>query len=140
MNCGAMADSETVVIDASTMVDLLLDTDHSDQIRQSLRGRSLIAPAHFDAEVMSALGRLQRSGDISDQGARTRIERLASAPIRRAPLPPLLSGAWSRRGDTRLTDALYVELAVALDTVVVTTDRRLARAHPTRTQVPEEPT
>jgi predicted nucleic acid-binding protein len=51
-----------------------------------------------------------------------------------------LRGAWARRGDTRLTDALYIELATALNTVVVTTDLRLARAHPTRTHVPEEPT
>lgn len=135
-----MAEPAAVVVDASTMVDLLLDTERSDRIRESLRERSLVAPAHFDVEVMSALGRLQRAGDLSDDGARTRIERLTSAPIRREPLAPLLSGAWARRSDTRLTDALYVELAVALDTVVVTTDLRLARAHPARTHVPGEPT
>jgi predicted nucleic acid-binding protein len=76
---------------------------------------------------------------MATKSCRPRIERLASAPIRREPLAPLLSGAWARRGDTRLTDALYVELAAALDTVVVTTDLRLARAHPTRTHVPAAP-
>jgi predicted nucleic acid-binding protein len=135
-----MAESAIVVVDASTMVDLLLNTERSDQIRTSLRERSLVAPAHFDVEVMSALGRLERSGAISEEGASTRIDRLASAPIRREPLAPLLSGAWARRGDTRLTDALYVELAAALDTVVVTTDLRLARAHPALTHVPAAPT
>ncbi len=135
-----MVDQHTVVLDASAMVELLLDTERSSQIRASLRERSLVAPAHFDAEVMSAIGRLQRNGELAERGAATRIERLAQAPIRRAPLAPLLSAAWVRRGDTRLTDALYIELAAALDTVVVTTDLRLARAHPTRTHVPEEST
>jgi predicted nucleic acid-binding protein len=37
-------------------------------------------------------------------------------------------GAWSRRGNIRLVDALYVELASQLGTVVITTDQRLARA------------
>ena len=128
------------MVDASAMVEILLDTERSSQIRDSLRTRSLAAPAHFDAEVMSAIGRLHRSGDLSEQSAASRIERLASAPIRRAPLAPLLGGAWARRGDTRLTDALYIELAEALDTVVVTTDFRLARAHPTRAHVPDKPT
>ncbi len=70
------------------------------------------------------------AGSISETTATERIARLAAAPIRREPLAPLLAGAWDRRADTRLTDALYVELAETLDTVVVTTDRRLARAHP----------
>jgi predicted nucleic acid-binding protein len=135
-----MAEPDTVVVDASAMVDLLLDTERSSQVRDALRQRSLAAPAHFDAEVMSAIGRLRRTGDLSEHSAGARIERLASAPVRRAPLAPLLRGAWARRGDTRLTDALYIELATALNTVVVTTDLRLARAHPTRTHVPEEPT
>jgi predicted nucleic acid-binding protein len=135
-----MTDRGTVVVDASAMVELLLDTELAGQVRHSLKERSLAAPAHFDVEVMSAIGRLQRSGDLSESSAGARIERLASAPIRRAPLAPLLSGAWARRDDTRLTDALYIELATALDTVVVTTDLRLARAHPARTLVPDEPT
>ncbi len=125
-----MAEPATVVIDASAMVDLLLDTELADQIRESLRSRSPATPAHFDAEVMSALGRLQRTGNLSERGPGARIERLANAPIGRAPLAPLLRGAWARRGDTRLTDALYIELAETLETVVVTTDLRLARAHP----------
>lgn len=101
-------------------------------------GRSLTAPAHFDAEVVSAIGRIHRSRAMSDAIAEACIERLRSAPVRRAPLAPLLVGAWARRNDTRLTDALYLELAASLNTVVVTTDRRLARAHPDRAEVPEE--
>ena len=49
----------------------------------------------------------------------------------------LISGAWKRRDQVSLTDALYVELAAQLDTVVVTTDRRLARATPLAVAPPE---
>jgi len=126
-----------VVLDASAMVDLLLDTEASGAVQSALRGRSLAVPAHFDAEVMSALGRLHRAGEITASAATARVERLASAPLAREPLAPLLAGAWARRDDTRVTDALYLELASTLDTVVVTTDHRLARAHPTATAVPE---
>lgn len=44
----------------------------------------------------------------------------------------LLSGAWRRRHDLRLVDALYVELSDQLgDVPLITTDRRLAAAVPT---------
>ena len=133
-----MPDTGTVVLDASAMVDLLLDVDGAHLIREALEGRSLTAPAHFDVEVASAIGRLNRGGDLSDEASAARIDRLESAPIHRAMLTPLLSGAWARRHDTRLTDALYLELASSLDTVVVTTDRRLARAHPALAHVPTD--
>jgi predicted nucleic acid-binding protein len=137
-----MADGERpvqppLVLDASAMVDLLLDTESAPAVRRTLGGRRLAAPAHFDAEVMSAIGRLARSGALSEEAATVRIERLAAAPIERHPLDRLLMGAWARRDDTRLVDALYLELAAALDTVVLTTDRRLARAHPSSTVLPD---
>jgi predicted nucleic acid-binding protein len=118
------------------MVDLLVDAEPTGALRSALAGRSLVAPAHFDVEVMSALGRLHRSGDLTEEAALARIERLAAAPIGRVPVAPLLTKAWARRADTRLTDALYVELAAELGTVVVTTDLRLARTHPDLTEVP----
>ena len=128
-----------LVVDASAMVDLLLDTEHAAGVRGALDGRRLAVPAHFDAEVMSAIGRLARSGALSEAAATGRIERLAAAPIERHPLDRLLLGAWERRNDTRLVDGLYLELAAALDTVVLTTDQRLARAHPSSTLLPDAP-
>ena len=50
----------------------------------------------------------------------------------------LVEGAWGRRHQHSPADALYVELAAQLDTVVVTTDRRLARATPLAVAPPEE--
>ena len=42
----------------------------------------------------------------------------------------LLTGAWNRRGNLRLVDALYVELAEQLDAPIITTDERLAATVP----------
>jgi len=132
-----MSEAVPLVLDASAMVDLFLHTAVSGAVQSAIRSRPLSVPAHFDAEVLSAIGRLHRAGELTDSAAAARIERLAAAPLTREPLAPLLAGAWARRDDTRLTDALYLELASVLDTVVPTTDRRLARAHPTATALPE---
>lgn len=49
--------------------------------------------------------------------------------MERVPLPGLMDGAWRRRKQLRLSDALYVELADELGIALVTSDRRLGRAH-----------
>jgi predicted nucleic acid-binding protein len=121
---------EAVVLDASAIVEALLGTDLGVRVRGSMRGHPLHAPAHIDAEVLSALGRLHRAGELDDSTVVTALDELAGAPIRRHPLAKLLSGAWARRESQRLVDALYVELAVSLDsTRLLTTDARLARSH-----------
>lgn len=131
MTAGAEREPETVVVDASAMVDLLADTEYAAAVAARLRYTTLHAPALLDAEVLSALGRLQRAGELSVEDVEAGLTRLGTAPLTRHVLPGLLSGAWSRRAELRLTDALYVELAAAqLDAPLVTTDRRLARACP----------
>jgi predicted nucleic acid-binding protein len=120
-----------LVVDASTMVHLLVGTPPAAGIERRLRGHQLVAPAHFDAEVLSALGRLERAGDISARQVSRRLERLESAPISRKPVAPLLRGAWRRRHNLRLVDALYVELSAQLgDAPLITTDGGLARTYP----------
>ena len=52
------------------------------------------------------------------------------APLRRHELGALLIGAWNRRGNLRLTDALYVELAEQLKAPIITTDVHMTRAVP----------
>ncbi len=41
---------------------------------------------------------------------------------------PLLGRVWALRGNLSAYDAVYVALAEALDTILLTWDRRLARA------------
>ena len=52
-----------IVIDASAAVEVLLRTDAAQEVEAALlASRPAIAPAHFDAEVCSALRRLYTRG------------------------------------------------------------------------------
>ncbi len=121
---------ERLIVDASAMVDLLVGSPLAGAVRRRFQAHELHAPAHFDAEVLSALGRLHRGGHLSDRQTATRVGRLAAAPIDRHPLAPLVAGAWRRRHNLRLVDALYVELADQTDMPIVTTDAGMAAAAP----------
>lgn len=115
-----------LVLDASAMVDLLIGTRPADAVRARLARHAVHVPAHFDAEVLSAIGRLVRAGVVEESTAADRLERLASAAFRRHECAPLLGGAWGRRANLLLVDALYVELASRLRAPLVTTDAKLA--------------
>ncbi len=119
---------EELVVDASAVVEALLGTDLGLEVRERMRGHRLHAPAHLDAEVLSALGRLDRAGEVPEATVTAALGELAAAPIERHPLVGLLTGAWARRENQRLLDALYSELAASLDSIpLLTTDARLAR-------------
>jgi predicted nucleic acid-binding protein len=120
---------EALVVDASAVVEALIGTGLGDEVRARMRGCQLHAPAHLDAEVLSALGRLHRAGELELAKVLSALSELASAPIRRHPLAGLLLGAWGRRENQRLVDALHAELAASLESArVLTTDARLARS------------
>jgi predicted nucleic acid-binding protein len=121
---------ESVVVDASALVDLLLGTANAAAVRERLSGAVWHAPAHLDAEVLSALGRLNRAGIVPAQAVDERLALFVDLPLQRQPLSALVTGAWARRSDLRLVDALYVELASQLEAPLITTDRKLARAVP----------
>jgi predicted nucleic acid-binding protein len=114
-----------VVLDASALLDLLLGNPVGGAVRQRVAGQSLHAPGHIDAEVLSALGRLSRAGNLDDDTVTRLLDRVVDAPIERHSVHGLVAGAWARRHQLRLADALYVELAAARGAALVTTDRRL---------------
>ena len=94
-----------------------------------MRGHELHAPAHLDAEVLSALGRLHRAQKLEEASVTMALRELRMAPIRRHALAELASGAWERRNRYRLVDGLYVELTEALGSVgFLATDAALARS------------
>ncbi len=130
---------ERVVLDASVLVDLAVGGVPATAAAGRLRGGNLHAPAHLDAEVLSALGRLHRAGHLSARQVATRLAWLAGAPIERHPLASLLAGAWHRRTHLRLADALYVELAEAISATLITTDARRAAADPGADLVTDQP-
>lgn len=127
-----------LVIDASAMVDLLLAPSAALAISSAISMHRCHAPAHFDAEVLSALGRLNRAGELDDAAVSIRLERLGELPLQREPLAPLLVGAWQRRYSVRLADAIYLALAERLDAVVMTTDERLVRGAQGLARLPQD--
>ncbi|MEE8525569.1 MAG: type II toxin-antitoxin system VapC family toxin [Thermoanaerobaculia bacterium] len=125
-----MVADRALVVDASAMVDLLVGSRLGDTVRRRLERHVLHAPAHLDAEVLSALGRLHRAGKLSGAEVATRLARVAAAPLERHELAQLVEGAWKRRHNLRLVDALYAELASRLEAPLITTDGGLAAAFP----------
>jgi len=118
----------SVVLDASAAVELLLRTEAGVRAEAALRGGRVLVPAHFDAEVLSALGRLVRGGEIAEELVAPILAELARAPFVRLTLQPLLTAAWALRHNLALRDGLYVALARRLGALLVTTDARLAQA------------
>jgi predicted nucleic acid-binding protein len=119
------------VIDASGLVEALIGSTLGAAMRARMRGCELHAPAHLDAEVLSALGRLHRAGEVPAEAVEAALRELRSAPIVRHHLADLLDAAWQSRDRLRLVDALYVELGKQLGASVLSTDVRLARASTT---------
>lgn len=129
--------TRTVVLDASAVVELLVGRGVASEWITEQIPDDVAAPAHLYAEVLSAVGRNVRAGRIGPADAENAIRRALSMRVMQHQLDGLVLGAWARRGSIRLADALYVELAAQLDTVVVTTDHRLARATPLAVAPPE---
>lgn len=117
-----------VVLDASAMVDLLVASPLAPAIARRLTGQEIHVPAHFDAEVLSAIGRLERAGLLDAPTSYRCLEQTALAAFERHLIAPLMAGAWLRRSNLRLTDALYVELGAQIGAPVVSTDRGIAAA------------
>lgn len=118
----------SIVVDASAAVELLLRSSAGEQVERALLGQQAVVPAHFDAEVFSALGRLVRSGTLEESWMDTLLFELARAPFLRYALSPLLAPAWELRHNLALRDALYIALARRLRARFVTGDARLAQA------------
>ena len=119
------------VVDASVLVAFYAVSD--DPRRRAVRARlavgdSLFAPAHLDAEIVSALHGLTRRTPELSPAIPSALRHLASLPIRRMPLAPLLERMWALRANITAYDAAYVALAERLSAPVLTCDGKLAAA------------
>ncbi len=119
-----------VVIDASVLAAFYA----ADDLRRSAvaerlsAGDALLAPAHLDAEVVSALRGMARVNRALDRRVPIALAHLAGFTIRRMPLAPLLERMWALRHNVTAYDAAYIALAERLDAVLLTCDARLANA------------
>jgi predicted nucleic acid-binding protein len=116
-----------VVVDASATVELLLGTELGAAVGHELRGEAVAVPAHADAEVLSAVGRLVRARSVTPASARSALAALSVARYERYPVHLLLEESWELRANVALQDALYVVLARRLGASLITTDAPLSR-------------
>lgn len=123
-----------VVVDASVLTAFYAaDDPRRDAIAARLAaGDALFAPAHLDAEVVSALRGLARRNPVLRSAVPRSLRHLASFPIRRMPLAPLLERMWELRENVTPYDAAYVALAERLDCLLVTCDGKLTTSSGTR--------
>lgn len=116
------------VVDASAIVDLLARTPRGSRVGRELTSQDLKAPELIDVEVLSALGRMVRAGEITQRHADLAVERLSELRIDRVTHEHLDARAWQLRERVRITDAFYVACAEMHDCPIVTCDGRLSRA------------
>ena len=117
------------VVDASVVVTALADDGQDgDRIRRRLRGERLVAPHVIDLEVVSAWRRLGAAGQLDERRVELALADLLALRLERVAHGPLLGRCWDLRTNLTIYDAVYVALAEALTSTLLTADRRLADA------------
>jgi predicted nucleic acid-binding protein len=117
-----------VVIDSSALVELVIKSERASAVAQAVGATDMVAPDVVNPEVLAALRRLERTGELTTQRAVQALDDLMDAPVRRFSTLPLLAEAWTLRANVTAADALYVVLARLLRCPLVTADRKLSRA------------
>jgi predicted nucleic acid-binding protein len=117
-----------IVVDASALLEVLLNTSASAPIADRLFGsdETLHAPHLIDLEIAQVLRRYAASGTLTaDRGAQA-LQDLTDFPLLRYPHDLLLPRIWDLRHNLTAYDAAYIALAEALDAPLLTRDAALA--------------
>lgn len=125
-----------MVLDASAALELILDTEAGLRVADRMGGPiSLHAPHLLDVEVLSALRRFERSGEVPPGKVEQARADLLALPLERHPHTILVQRAWDLRRTVSAYDAMYVALAELLEAPLLTRDARLARSHGHRARI-----
>jgi predicted nucleic acid-binding protein len=130
-----------IVLDASALVDAVLDQPTAGWVLNEIAAEEVNAPAHQPAEVLSALARLVRATQIDSKAAHAALDEALALPQRFVtPTAGHVRLAYALRDRIRVVDGLYVALAHELACPLVTTDQRLAVADaPCEVRIPPAP-
>lgn len=116
-----------IVVDASAVLEVLLQTERGRSIEGRLFGGELLnAPHLLDLEVAQVLRRYVLRGGLSAERAEGALRDLSDLRIERYPHQLFLGRIWELRSNVTAYDAAYLALAEALDAPLLTMDRRLA--------------
>jgi predicted nucleic acid-binding protein len=118
------------VLDASVLVELVLQTATGRAVADRIADPELRldAPHLVDVEVAQTLRRYVREANIDVTEAGVALTDLSALDLRRHAHEPLLDRVWELRENLSAYDAVYVALAEALETTLLTCDARLAKA------------
>ena len=120
-----------IVLDASTAVELVLQTPRAERIaaRALHPAERLHAPHLIDIEVAQVMRRLVHAKEITVARADAALADFEGLVIERHGHRPLFRRVWGLRTSLSAYDATYVALAEALAAPMLTCDDKLARAH-----------
>lgn len=126
-----------IVVDASAMLEFLLQTALGTRVEaRLLRDQDeLHAPHLIDVEVLQALRRLVRMGEVSASRAEEVVADLSDLDLHRHAHLDLLTRAWKLRDNVSAYDAVYIALAEAMEAAIVTCDGPLAKARGYRVRI-----
>jgi predicted nucleic acid-binding protein len=124
-----------IVLDASAVLELLLRTPTGDDVARRIGSEALAVPHLVDVEVAQVMRRYERSGTVTASRARQLLADLVDLDAARYPHDVLVPRVWQLRANLTAYDAVYIALAEALASVLLTCDGRLARAPGHRARV-----
>lgn len=119
-----------IVLDASALVELILDTPAGRIVAARIAdpAEGLHVPHLADIEVMQALRRYVRDGELDTAAAEMALDDFRALDLQRHAHEPLLERVWQLRKNLTAYDAVYVALAEVIDGVLLTCDGPLSRA------------
>lgn len=131
-----------IVLDASAAVHYFGDSsDRWQWLTERIERESFVhVPAFFDLEVLQALRGLEAGAKLSESSLDRALTKLAELRAVYCDHSPLRARVWSLRKNMTAYDAVYVALAEALDSPLLTTDARLARSSGHRAVIEAPPT
>lgn len=117
-----------IVVDASALLEFLLQTPLGlrVEVRLNRAEDEFHAPHLVDVEIVQALRRLVRMGEVAADRAAEAVADLADLDLHRHSHVDLLDRAWRLRDNVSAYDAQYVALAEATGATLVTCDAPLA--------------
>jgi len=118
-----------LVVDTSAVVAALVGRPPDRRLADRLGADGdLHAPHLLDVELLHALGRLVRTGQLSEERAADARADFAELTVVRYRHEPLADRVWALRDNLTAYDATFVALAEALGVPLVTCDAGITRA------------